>query len=383
MTALLNEILKKRKKTDASEDSSFPATDEEFPSETKSQILYQEASMEILGIDIGFGFTKATNGDRSMIFKSVLGEAIKIQSSDAVFADMDDLEYLHAEIDGKDYFLGELAVRQSSERFFTLDQSQFVSEYTKILALTAAAKLVKSHIPVNLVTGLPIGFYTKHKKELVKILLGEHNVIIRDAEGDVQEKTININKVSVIFQPWGSLFNVMLNERGEVKDKRPANEKFGIIDIGFRTSDYSVADKMHYSERGSRTTDSGIARAFNLLATRLREQSGVNVELYRLYDAVEKGRIKIRGEEYNIEEQTKEVFSKLASKVANEVDRLWVDDWDIDNMIVTGGGGKVLSKYLEPLIKGHITPMDPDLDARFYNVHGYWKFGKNMWSKGQ
>lgn len=377
-------ILKKRKKPQSSDDNSTLPDDEgNSASQDESQHLSQEASMEILGIDIGFGFTKATNGERSMIFKSVLGESIKIQSSDAVFADMDDLEYLHAEIDGKDYFLGELAVRQSSERFFTLDQSQFVSEYTKILALTAAAKLVNSHIPINLVTGLPIGFYSRHKKELVKILLGEHTVILKDSEGNALEKTVNINKVSVMFQPWGSLFNVMLNERGEMKDKRPVNEKFGIIDIGFRTSDYSVSDKMHYSERGSRTTDSGIARAFNMLASKLREQSGVNVELYRLYDAVDKGRIKIRGEEYNIEEQTKQVFGQLATKVANEVDRLWVDDWDIDNMIVTGGGGRVLSKYLEPMIKGHVTPMDPDIDARFYNVHGYWKFGKNMWDRGQ
>ncbi|MDH3975119.1 MAG: ParM/StbA family protein [Deltaproteobacteria bacterium] len=382
MSALIKDILKKRKKRDSSDEISSAPDDDDSTSEGKGQPLYEEASMEILGIDIGFGFTKATTGDKSMIFKSVLGESIKIQSSDAVFADMDDLEYLHADVDGKDYFLGELAVRQSSERFFTLDQSQFVSHYTKVLALTAAAKLVKSHIPINLVTGLPIGFYSRHKKELVKILLGEHAVILKDAEGNTQEKTVNINKVSVMFQPWGSLFNVMLNERGELKDKRPVSEKYGIIDVGFRTSDYSVSDKMHYSERGSRTTDSGIARAFNLLATGLREQSGVNVELYRLYDAVDKGRIKIRGEEYNIEEQTREIFSQLATKVANEADRLWVDDWDIDNMIVTGGGGRVLSKYLEPLIKGHVTPMDTDIDARFNNVHGYWKFGRNMWAKG-
>ena len=35
--------------------------------------------MEILGIDIGFGFTKATNGKDFLVFKSVLGEATDIQ----------------------------------------------------------------------------------------------------------------------------------------------------------------------------------------------------------------------------------------------------------------------------------------------------------------
>lgn len=339
--------------------------------------------MEILGIDIGFGFTKATNGDKSIIFKSVMGEAKDIQSSDANYGDMEDLEYLHAEIDGKEYFLGDMAVRESSERLFTLDQDQFMSEYVKVLALTAAAKLANSHDPINLVTGLPIGFYGKHKKELIKILLGRHDVNITDAWGTVDEKVINIEKVSVLFQPWGSLFNHILNDKGQVKDKGPIHGKFGIIDVGFRTSDYSISDKMHYSERGSRSTDSGISRAFNTIATKLRETSGVDVELYRLYEAVEKGSIKIRGEEYDISELTKQVFGQLASKVANEIDTLWADDWDIDTIIITGGGGHVLAKNLEPLIKGSIAPIDPDLDARLYNVQGYYKFGKHTWAKGK
>ncbi len=339
--------------------------------------------MEILGIDMGFGFTKATTGENSVIFKSVIGEAIDIQSSDGMYDERGEMEHLHVEINGVEYFLGEMAVRQSSERLFTLDQTQFVGQHVKILALAAAAKLVKSRLPVNLVTGLPVGFYANHKKQLIDTLMGEHTVIIRDAEGNAEEKIVNINKICVLFQPWGSLFNLMLNDRGELRDKRPIREKFGIIDIGFRTSDYSVSDKMHYSERGSRTTDSGISRAFNLIATKLREKSGVNVELYRLFDAVDSGAIKIRGEEYDIREMTEQVFGQLAARVANEIDRLWLDEWDIDTMIITGGGGHVLAEKLEPLIKGSIAPIDTDSDARFYNVLGYRKFGKHTWAKGE
>ena len=35
--------------------------------------------MEILGIDVGFGFTKAYNGKDSVIFKSIIGEAADIE----------------------------------------------------------------------------------------------------------------------------------------------------------------------------------------------------------------------------------------------------------------------------------------------------------------
>ena len=35
--------------------------------------------MEVLRIDIGFGFTKATDGKETVIFKSIFGDASEIQ----------------------------------------------------------------------------------------------------------------------------------------------------------------------------------------------------------------------------------------------------------------------------------------------------------------
>jgi plasmid segregation protein ParM len=287
--------------------------------------------VEILGIDIGFGFTKATDGKQDLVFKSVLGESTDIQFRDEMIASPDDDDkHLQVEVEGKSYFVGELAERQSNVRFFTLDQAQFIGKFAKIFALAATAQMVKGFVPVNLVTGLPIGYYRQYKDELAKLLVGEHQVALVDANGKREEKTININKVRVVPQPFGSLFNMMLNDLGEMGDKRLIKDKIGIIDVGFRTSDYTISDKMRYSERGSRTTDSGIARAFNVIATKLRENSGINVELYRLYDAIDEGSIKIRGKVYDLQPLTDQVFSQLATSIANEVDRLWVDDWDID-----------------------------------------------------
>ncbi len=338
--------------------------------------------MEILGIDIGFGFTKATDGRNSLIFKSVIGEATDLQFHEPLYGGPVVGEHLQVEVDGKGYFIGELAERQSNVRFFTLDQAQFISDFARNLALAAAASMVKSHIPINLVSGLPIGYYKQYKDELARLLQGKHDVVLVDAEGNRHQKTININRVRILPQPFGSLFNFMLNDQGEVGERRLPKEKVGIIDVGFRTSDYTISDRMRYSERGSRTTDSGIARAFNVIAKKLREKSNVSVELYRLYEAVERGNIKIRGQEYDLKGLTEQVFGQLASTVASEVDRLWVDDWDIDTMILTGGGGAVLARHLQPLIKGHLMPVDATRDARLFNVQGYWKFGKHLWARG-
>jgi len=338
--------------------------------------------VEVIGIDIGFGFTKVTNGRQALVFKSVLGEATDIQFQDQALASGAADDHLQAEIDGRSWFVGELAERQSNVRFFTLDQAQFLSQFAKNLALTATARMAAGFVPINLVTGLPIGYYRQHKDELARILQGEHKVILINASGAREEKVLNINKVRVIPQPFGSMFNMILNDLGEPVEKRLASEKIGIIDIGFRTSDYTIADKMRYSERGSRTTDSGIARAFSSIANKLREKSGVGVELYRLYDAVDRGAIKIRGKEYELKVLTDQVFGQLATTIASEVDRLWVDDWDIDSMAITGGGGAVLARHLTPLLNGNVLPVDPNRDARLLNVQGYWKFGKYLWARG-
>jgi len=139
---------------------------------------------------------------------------------------------------------------------------------------------------------------------------------------------------------------------------------------------------MQYSDRGSRTTDTGIARAYSVIASKLREKSNVNVELYRLHEAVERGMIKIRGKEYDLRGLTEQVFSHLATSIANEADRLWTDDWDIDTIVLTGGGSALLAKFMQPLLTGQVVTVDAAKDARLCNVHGYCKFGKHLWARG-
>ena len=61
--------------------------------------------MEYLGVDVGFGYTKAFNGERSIIFKSVIGDATNIQFHSG-FSEGSALENLHITVDGLDSFEG-------------------------------------------------------------------------------------------------------------------------------------------------------------------------------------------------------------------------------------------------------------------------------------
>ncbi|MEQ1438829.1 ParM/StbA family protein [Fontimonas sp. SYSU GA230001] len=335
--------------------------------------------MKVLGADIGFGYTKATDGKQFQVFKSVVGEATEPQFGESLLPGVPQFPR-QITIGTQSYFVGELAEQQSRGRGFTLDQSQFLTQYAKTLALAALAPFVASGDPVRLVTGLPISFFRKYKDALATLLQNRHTItVVKPGTTEREEKVINIEKVRVIPQPFGSMFNLMLNDIGKPASQRFITEKIGIIDIGFRTADYTISDKTRYSERGSQSSDSGIAIAYTAIANLLQEKSGVNIELYRLYDGVSKGTIKIKGKRYDLTGIVQQAFQQLATRIAQEVNRLWADDWDIDAIVITGGGGASLAPYLASLLEGDVLPMPADQDARLNNVYGYWKYGQNLW----
>lgn len=342
--------------------------------------------MELFGVDIGFGFTKVVRANASgraqILFKSIYGDATDIQFREDLLDSGRQDEQLHIELDGTPYFIGELAERQSTVRYFTLDQSQLMANFVRILALAAMARLSQGKEPIRLVTGLPIKFYTAYREALVDALSGRHSVTLVSPDGNREERKLEIAQVKVIPQPFGSMYNLMLNEAGEAGERRFLTEKVGMIDIGFRTADYTVSNRTRYLERASRTYDNGIAQTFTTLANKLQETSSVNIELFRLFDAVRRGNIKIRGKNYDLAKIMERIYSQLASEVANEVNQLWANEWDIDNIVISGGGGAVLAPYLDGLIDGNVIPIDSNSDARMNNALGYLKYARYLWDRG-
>jgi plasmid segregation protein ParM len=343
-----------------------------------------EVEMEVLGIDIGFGFTKATNGQETIIFKSIFGDASEIQFW-ADFGDSAPTDHIHVTIDGKSYFVGDLAEQQSSVLNFTLDQERLISEYVRIFALTVAGLFYKNNstinVPINVVSGLPIGYFKNNHDRFNEILTGHHRVTYHSHNGNKSTREIYINKVRMLPQPLGSILNDLMDTDGRIVNEELATQKVGVVDIGFRTTDFTILDHLRYIDRGSRTIDTGISKGFSVISSKLREKCGVSVELYRLYKAAEEGTIKMRGHGFSFEKIRDQVYSQLAANIANELDRLWSEDWDIDTIILTGGGCRELGKYLQPLITGNIKPIDLYSDPRLNNVQGYAKYGKYIWGE--
>lgn len=334
--------------------------------------------MEIVGIDVGFGFTKAYNGKNSVIFKSIIGDATDIQFR-SVLGDDSSTSNLHITLEDKDYFLGSYAELQSNIREFTLDQEKLLENFVKILAIAAAGLCIDTSAPINVVSGLPVGYLRRDTKKLKEILTGIHEITFHNGEGKDVTKRIHIDKIHIIPQPIGSIFNLIFDDQGKIIDKGLATQKLGVVDIGFKTTDFSIFDHLQYIERGSSTMDTGISKCFSVIANKLRQESNLTIELFRMFKFIESGMIKIRGKEYNISNLKKRVYSHAASAIASDLNRLWENDWDIDSIILSGGGSVELAEYLAPNIEGNVIPIPKNIDARFNNVQGYCKFGRYKW----
>ena len=336
--------------------------------------------MQVVGLDIGFGFTKATDGRNQQIFKSVVGEAAEAAFTNPIsLATEAARAHRQISIGDESYFVGETAEAGSRGRGFTLDQQQLLTRYARVLASAAIAPMVPSGEPLRVVTGLPISFLRRHRDGLAALLQQRHQVTLTHADGSKESKQIHVEKVRVIPQPFGALFRHMLSDQGKGAVQRFVTDKIGIIDIGFRTADYAISDRTRYSERGSQSSDAGISLAYTAIANNLTEQSGVQVELYRLYEAIDRGSIKIKGKRYDLNKLTERAFGALATRVATELNRLWADDWDLDAVIIAGGGGAALLPYLQPLIEHELIPVDADADSRMLNVQGYYRYGRHLW----
>jgi len=334
--------------------------------------------MEIIGIDVGFGFTKAYNGKNQVIIKSIIGDAADIQFHSSI-GDNSAASNLHITLNDKSYFLGDYAELQSNIRDYTLDQDKLISDFVRILAVAAAGICCDGKQPLHVVSGLPVGFLRRDTNKFKEVLLGDHEITFHNrGEKDITKK-ISIAAVHIIPQPIGSVFNLIFNDAGQIVNKELSMQKLGVMDIGFKTTDFSIFDHLQYIERGSSTLDVGISKCFTVIANKLKQESNINLELYRMFKFIDSGSIKIKGKEYNITNLKKRVYKHFSSAITSDLTRLWADDWDLDSILLSGGGSLELAEYLLPNIEGEIIPISKSIDARLNNVYGYLKFGRYKW----
>ncbi len=318
-----------------------------------------------IAVDVGYGFTKAASGSgRHIILPSTVSPARTARGLGAAFGDGHhrDGHDLVIGIGGEEtrHTIGSVA----GQRSWASDAAQR-SGYLP-LALAAAA-LLGAEGEVELLAGLPLALWLQadQRRELRSSLRGVEATVAIDAR---KARRIRVAAVQVLPQGAGAFAAAMR------ADPTLAERPVGLIDIGYRTTDYlamrRTAGAVAPDEAACGSIDLGAGRVFEAVRQALSDQTGTMLAAGTVEDALENygGRLTIRGKDHDVAALVDAEAEALATAIAEQLQRAWSDRLDLMGaVLLAGGGGELLYRHLRRL-----HPKARLLDRALYvNAEGY------------
>lgn len=321
-----------------------------------------------IGIDIGYGYVKASDGEKEFIFPSTVGVGTDLKFNSLLMNFKKPTDNMIITVDNRKYFVGELAIRQSPMVSRSMGRNRIEDNSARVLLLTAMALFMDgTEQEFNVVTGLPVDYYQLYKDDWAHIMQGTHAV--RFGSG-AEEKPmlIAIDKIQMIPQPFGTLYDRRLDDDGNLLQNDLADLRVGIVDIGYKTSDLALADGLEFVGKKSNSSEFAMSTAYNIIAQRIQDKYKVGKEHYELDKVIESGVLRVAGVPHDISEFKKEALGSLSDILISEVNSIW-DKREIDVIMLTGGGGKAIAEYFLPRFQQGVLVNGP----QFANVRGYLK----------
>ena len=321
---------------------------------------------------MGYGFIKIDDGREGHVFPSVVGEGDSGMPMSLGLGQRQESNELRITYNGKNYLIGDHAIRHSRLAHRGLSPTRAEGDDLKILFLAALSLYCRETVNnFYVVTGLPPG-RMHMADDLVRQLRGDHEVI-RQTGASRFGVSIRLERIEVVPQPVGTFWSEVLDARGQVRMDHPLLQgRVGIIDVGFRTSDFATVIDGEYSPAFSRTVPLGISFGYDDVAQRLATEYGLEREQYALDEAVISGQVNVSGRTVDIADLRDQIFGDIATKLLVEARSIWQIQ-EYDHILLTGGGGRVVERYLRPEIPQAQLANEPvTANARGYYAWAYY-----------
>ncbi len=336
-----------------------------------------------IGADLGTSTLKISFNGKKILVPSIIGETNPGWQGGTLDKS---LEKNLVVIDGQDqWYVGELARLQSEVKRGLVSEGQMKSAEETFIALRAVLSLAVENDgeTVLLATGVPVATSLEVMKNLSRMLKGNVEIHVKnDATGQEKRLTVNIEKVLVLPEPYGTYYKV-LKDKGEEEAVDTV-----IIDIGHGTTDILTM----YQGRPMRTASGSLVEAVdtltNRIAAKLTEQTNQIVRPYDLMETIkrQKETVLLGGQTYSIK-SVKDYYTKQISKVLiDEVMRListLPPDAFVEYYIICGGGAflfgdalrdAILARKLVAVPEHVVIPEDPVMS----NAQGFELVAKSQ-----
>ncbi|MBT2760006.1 ParM/StbA family protein [Paenibacillus sp. ISL-20] len=316
------------------------------------------SNIDLSVIDLGFSYTKAKRGGITYIQPSISGEAQPLFEQNIK---PNDFFY------NEELFVGNLALRHSEIKYFTLKDNKSEAMTSEVLLKTGLGYLNKSQ-PFNMVTGLPISFYFNQLTDMEQMLnsISSSNVYsIKKGKGAYTDINLNINKYKIVPQGYGVAMDYILDDSGKIGRRDVARKKVLVVDLGFYTLNLLGLDKLEIMKE-SVSVFLGVEKAYKLLRKYLLDKIGKAPAIYELDPYVISGIY----EGYDIRPLIQKAFRSLAIQVQNEIDGLNIK---FDYYLIGGGAAFQIFDNL------HLP--NKILFDQIAQINGYGKIGVRLWGR--
>lgn len=320
--------------------------------------------MRNIGLDVGFGYTKAMDGAKTILFPSIISPAVELKYKTQLEHPAPYPDHLAVTLDGEPHFVGNLALQEGRFAYATLDRVRIETQEYRLLFLTALSLFVRfPDEELFVVTGLPVDDYDD--RDLIeKTLSGRFHLML-----GMQEVSFVIRRLTIVPQPCGAYMDLVFRDtRGHVNEEY-SQSLVGIIDIGHETTDFVLVQQNSYVERLSGSIKHGMSDIYQAAVSRLSATYRGNWDLRSAEEAIRKGSICRLGEEIPVDPMLFDPdMAGLVQEITAWIHQRWRDQ-PLDRLVCTGGGSFLLKSYLLKTFPGMLFIEDPQQA----NVRGFYK----------
>lgn len=272
-----------------------------------------------IGVDIGYGFTKSYNGDRTKIFTTAVTAMVPTQS----FSDLSPVI-----VNGEKFLVGEEAEREAAGLLETRASGFVLSPAW--LALLGRVLSSNSFIPHEdvLVLGIPPGHYSN--AAVAKIVDTIEKVSITDTLAGVTYVFGNCI-IKVIPQGVGIYFSHLKENPND------SYKNVAVLDIGHHTLDMVYLSKGKYTESATESRPLGISVVLDSIIKAFYNRHSFAINYSAARKLLANGVITIQETDYYLD-NIQEVVSPYIQQLVTIIDNFFEKLPGVDIAIAGGGG---------------------------------------------
>lgn len=340
---------------------------------------------------MGYGFVKAISAKtgKTAVFPSLVGRGHDLSISGMFDGLKKDISNIHVVYGDEDFFVGELAERESRNVSRVFEQERFDHVYTKVL-LNVAIQVVTDGMggTVNLSTGLPLDFYESQRKRFRESLLGvQPQVTWKLGTRAGETLKVNINEAFIFPQGIGAMFSALYTHDGNYMYPQlmRAGNMIALVDIGFRTTDFTVVeireDKSFIPNvKLSGTIESGVVDLHKQIRQYFKNQTGgADLNEFHMSRILKTNQLTYRGRKIDFTEAILQAKVMISNNIADKLKAIWVEEADLfDGIFLAGGGGKLFINEFQKHFNNRAENID---NSQFANAIGYLRLGNRLLAK--